>query len=115
MAPSIVAGTTAERRESMPDGEVDDRWRCERGILWRIADACNLCGRYRDRHGGACVVGRRDGRPSRRLVTQETGRGGSDANTLASLEAIAHLVHGVPDDIAHAAAHTLDGWVCQAR
>lgn len=44
------------------------------------------------------------------LVTQETDRGGSDTNTRAALEAIAHLVHGVPDDVARA----LDGWVRQA-
>ncbi|GAA0374804.1 hypothetical protein GCM10009530_26660 [Microbispora corallina] len=42
-------------------------------------------------------------------------RGGSDSNTTAALDAIARLVHGVPDDLARRARNELDTWVRQAR
>ncbi|MGW5259655.1 hypothetical protein ACWEQG_01690 [Microbispora sp. NPDC004025] len=61
------------------------------------------------------TTGQRDGRTVRRVLKGEAPRGGSDANTTAALDAITHLVHGVPDDIARQARAQLDTWVRQAR
>lgn len=47
------------------------------------------------------------------IVTGE--RGGSNGNTLAALDSITRLVHGVPDDIARTVRGALDSWATQAR
>lgn len=53
----------------------------------------------------------------RYLVTGHTGqpRGGSDANTLAALDAITTLIHGVPETAATRVRNQLAAWVQQAR
>ena len=42
-------------------------------------------------------------------------RGGSDANTVAALNAISQLVHAVPDGHARQAARIVDRWIRSAR
>ncbi|WP_066373937.1 hypothetical protein [Herbidospora mongoliensis] len=42
-------------------------------------------------------------------------RGGSDANTAAALNAITHLVHGVPREAASAARRIIERWIRSAR
>ncbi|RVX41148.1 hypothetical protein EDD27_3618 [Nonomuraea polychroma] len=50
-------------------------------------------------------------------VTGHTGegRGGSDGNTVAALDTIVRLVHGVDDEMARDACHRLNRWIEQAR
>ncbi|WP_084963348.1 hypothetical protein [Thermoactinospora rubra] len=50
-------------------------------------------------------------------ITGHSGedRGGSDGNTMAALDSIIRLVHGVPDELARHAVRELNRWIEQTR
>jgi hypothetical protein len=58
---------------------------------------------------------RRGGQLVRHTIAAEADRGGSDANTLAALNSIVKLVHGLPEDVARGARGQMEHWVEQAR